>query len=86
MRAAAEPYSLQHAQHCCHLKPAMTATCALTVDSQAWVLLLQVLVMETKAARTANKAILQQHQIPYDRSVDLREASGTVVEANGTSS
>ena len=40
--------------------------------------------MEAKAARSANKAILAQHYIPFDRSEDLRAASGNVVAADGT--
>lgn len=36
-------------------------------------------MLEAKAARSANKAILAQHYIAADRSEDLRAASGKVV-------
>ena len=42
---------------------------------------LQVLVLETESARASNPAILAMHQVPEDRSEDLRKALSKAVVA-----
>lgn len=42
---------------------------------------MQLVVMETEAARAATKDILTMHYIPHDRSEELRNSAAQAAEA-----